>query len=84
MKSPVSNRQCGEGEDEEIRVIWRGNESSIDILNDNSSLVGEFLEVGLKGEIIMDGLDVGGQDLTALDFGRARDLAAARATHSAV
>jgi hypothetical protein len=64
--------------------MGNGKGGGTSILNGDRSLISELLKVRLEGEIIVHRLNVGGQDLTALNIGRAGDLAASRAAHSAV
>ena len=58
--------------------------SWIDILNYNCSIVGEFLKVRLKSQIIMYRFHIGRKDFAALSIGGARELVAASDAHSAI
>jgi hypothetical protein len=57
----------------------------LDILNDDGTVIGEVGKVRFEGQVIVKGLDVGGQDLTTTgDVGRARHFSASSTTHPAI
>lgn len=66
-------------------AVYLRNDVAGNILNNDSSIIGKLFEIRIKGQVIMHGLDIGGQDLaTMTDIGRARGHITMSKAHPAV